>query len=278
MTARDLAVLVLCYGLGYALMRHCHIGIALGGLVGVGFFAQQRHGGESVVLIAYSLGIVACWVLKRRWLAVGGYRWRLPRLFPDFRAWRFRASRKNTEGPNRETEGTRDADKDFRGGQASAAYRRRAEEARAHRAEEARRRRQQEDARKGHRGTSGSDQRQEHTQERNEEAPKQKQRWKQREQGQEQSNERKQEDAQHGQQNEQGKTLTEPPTDTRTPEEVLGVQPGCSLEELKYAYRQQCQRLHPDRWQDRPPHIRSMLEEEQKRVNVAFETLEKRLK
>ena len=91
-----------------------------------------------------------------------------------------------------------------------------------------------------------------------------------------QSNERKQEDAQRGQQNEQSKTITEPPTDTRTPEEVLGVQPGCSYEELKQAYRLQCQRLHPDRWQDRPPHIRAMLEEEQKRVNVAFQVLEKR--
>lgn len=276
MTAHDLALLVLCYGLGYSLMRHCHIGIALGGWVVVGFFAQQRQGGESVVLIAYSLGIVACWVLKRRWLAVGGYRWRFPRLFPDFRAWRFRTRKQKTEGPNRETEETRDADKDFRGGQASAAYRRRAEEARAHRAEEARRRRQQEDARKGHRGTSGSDQRQEHAQERNEEAPKQKQHWKQREQGQ--SNERQQDDAQGGQQKEQSKEPTELPTDTRTPEEVLGVELGCSLEDLKHAYRQQCQRLHPDRWQDRPPHIRAMLEEEQKRVNVAFQTLEKQLK
>jgi hypothetical protein len=230
------------------------------------------------VRFCYSLGIVACWVLKRRWLAVGGYRWRFPRLFADFGAWRLRARRERTEGPNQDTEETCDADKDFRGGQASADSCRRADEARAQRAEEARQRRQQEDARKGHKGTSGSDQRQEHTQERTEEAPKQKQRRKQREQGQEQSNERNQEDAQGGQQKEQSKAPTEPPTDTRTPEEVLGVEPGCRYDELKKAYRLQCQRLHPDRWQDRPPHIRAMLEEEQKRVNVAFQTLEKRLK
>lgn len=272
MTAHDQAVLVLCYGLGYSLMRHCSIGVALGGLVVVGFFAQQRHGDEGMILTAYSLGAVACWLLKRRWFAEGCYRLLLLRLFPDFSAWRFRYGRQETEGPNRETEGTPDDHEGFRGGQESADYRRRAEEARERRAEEARRRRQQDDARKGHRGTRGSDQRQEHTQEHTEEPPKQKQRRKQ----EGQSNERQQEESQGGQQKEQSKAPTEPPTDTRTPEEVLVVQPGCRYDELKQAYRLQCQRLHPDRWQDRPPHIRAMLEDEQKRVNVAFQVLKKR--
>ena len=53
MTAHDLALLVLCYGLGYSLMRHGNIGAALGGWVVVGFFAQQWQGYESAVLIAY---------------------------------------------------------------------------------------------------------------------------------------------------------------------------------------------------------------------------------
>jgi len=268
MTAHDLAVLVLCYGLGYSLMRHCSIGVALGGLVVVGFFVQQRHGDESAILTAYSLGVVACWVLKQRWLSVGGYRWRLHRLFSDFSTWRFRASRKSTEDLNRETEGI--ADDEDRGYQESADYRRRAEQAQEQRAEEARRRRQQDDARKGRRGAGGNHQEQAHTEER----PKQKQHRKQ----QEQSDQRRQEEAPSGQQKEQSKATTESPMDTRTPEEVLGVQPGYSLEQLKHAYRQQCQRLHPDRWQDRPPHIRVMLEEEQKKVNVAFQTLEKPFK
>lgn len=74
---------------------------------------------------------------------------------------------------------------------------------------------------------------------------------------------------QHGQQQQAQK-------DTRTPEEVLGLQPGYTKEELRRAYKAHCQRLHPDKWQDRPPHIQEAMEEEQKRVNWAYGVLEKR--
>lgn len=66
--------------------------------------------------------------------------------------------------------------------------------------------------------------------------------------------------------------------DNRTPEQVLGIQPGFTYEELRKAYKVQCQRLHPDKWHDRPAHIREAMEEEQKRVNWAYGVLEKRFK
>ena len=277
MTAHDLALLVLCYGLGYSLLRHCNIGIALVGLLVVGFFTSQRHGDESAVLIAYGLGVVACWLIKRGVFRLESHfygswlRWTLT-TFKPWPWWRDRSEHAASEDPANGRPWTETETDNCSAGDP------RSEETRKHRAEEAKQRWQQEDARKGGRGRSGSEQRQENAQAHTEEPPKQKQRRKQQEQEREPWSEQKQEKAQTGQQKEPGKTVTEPLTDTRTPEEVLAVRPGCSLEELKQAYRQQCQRLHPDRWQDRPPHIRTMLEEEQKRVNVAFQTLEKRFK
>lgn len=71
-------------------------------------------------------------------------------------------------------------------------------------------------------------------------------------------------------------TETEIETDTRNPEEVLGLRPGFTFDELRRAYKEHCQRLHPDKWQDRPDYFKSMMEEEQKKVNEAYNELKKR--
>lgn len=61
--------------------------------------------------------------------------------------------------------------------------------------------------------------------------------------------------------------------DKRTEVEILGLQPVFTFEELRKAYKEQCQRLHPDKWQDKPDSVRSVMEEELKRVNDAYNKL-----
>lgn len=65
-------------------------------------------------------------------------------------------------------------------------------------------------------------------------------------------------------------------SDTRSHEEILGLKQGYTKQDLKGAYRKQCARLHPDKWHDRPEHIRKAMEEEQKRVNEAYKILNAR--
>lgn len=68
---------------------------------------------------------------------------------------------------------------------------------------------------------------------------------------------------------------TQQQTDTRSHEEIIGVQAGYNKQELKAAYRAQCSRLHPDKWVDRPQEIRLLMEEEMKKVNRACDVLSK---
>lgn len=66
--------------------------------------------------------------------------------------------------------------------------------------------------------------------------------------------------------------------DVRNHEQVLGVRAGHTYEELRQAYKTQCQRLHPDKWQDRPEAFRLAMEKELKLVNKAYETLSKKFR
>lgn len=63
--------------------------------------------------------------------------------------------------------------------------------------------------------------------------------------------------------------------DSRSFEEVLGIRKPYTADELKKAYKRECQRLHPDRWANKPEDIRALMEEEQKLVNVAYDKLKK---
>jgi len=74
----------------------------------------------------------------------------------------------------------------------------------------------------------------------------------------------------------EGKTESKAKTDKRTPEEILGLKPGFTQEQLKEAYRRESNRTHPDKWEGKPEHIRKLMEEEQKRINWAFEQLKKK--
>lgn len=66
--------------------------------------------------------------------------------------------------------------------------------------------------------------------------------------------------------------------DVRNHEQVLGVRAEHTYEELRQAYKTQCQRLHPDKWQDRPEAFRLSMEKELKLVNKAYEALSKKFK
>lgn len=65
-------------------------------------------------------------------------------------------------------------------------------------------------------------------------------------------------------------------SDTRSHEEVLGLKPGFSFEDLKEAYKREAQRLHPDRYTNKPKAFRDAIEQEMKRVVVAHQELKKR--
>ena len=76
------------------------------------------------------------------------------------------------------------------------------------------------------------------------------------------------------QQNQQSNPpVTPTQTDRRTPQEILGLQPGFSAQELKQAYSRESARCHPDKWVGKPDAIREMMEEEQKLINAAYQKL-----
>lgn len=66
------------------------------------------------------------------------------------------------------------------------------------------------------------------------------------------------------------------PTDNRSPEEILGLKPGFTKEELKKAWRSEAARWHPDQLRNKPPHLVKQAEEELKRINGAYERLKGR--
>lgn len=72
----------------------------------------------------------------------------------------------------------------------------------------------------------------------------------------------------------QGTPPPPPPTqDARSYMEILGLKEGWTQDDLKTAYRRECQRLHPDKWSGKPDAIRAILEAEYKMVQKAYHAL-----
>ena len=67
----------------------------------------------------------------------------------------------------------------------------------------------------------------------------------------------------------------EPPKDTRSYAEILGLSGSWTKEELKTAYKRESQRTHPDRWIGKPEVVRKAMEEEFKRIQEAYNNLNK---
>lgn len=61
--------------------------------------------------------------------------------------------------------------------------------------------------------------------------------------------------------------------DNRTHEQILGVDTGFTLDDLKIAKKRKVAKLHSDKWQDMPPEFISYMDEELKKVLQAFEIL-----
>lgn len=65
------------------------------------------------------------------------------------------------------------------------------------------------------------------------------------------------------------------PPENRSYEQILGLSGAWTQEDLKKAYKRECQRLHPDKWIGKPRHIQQAMEEEFKAVQEAYEKLKK---
>jgi len=59
----------------------------------------------------------------------------------------------------------------------------------------------------------------------------------------------------------------------RNYEEILGLSDGWTKSDLKAAYRQKCQQLHPDKWGGFPKNIALTMEKEYKEVQYAYKHL-----
>jgi len=59
--------------------------------------------------------------------------------------------------------------------------------------------------------------------------------------------------------------------------ELLGLKPGCSLDELKKAYKTACKAFHPDKVQHLGEEVRKVAEDKLKKINQAYEYLKKQL-
>jgi len=69
------------------------------------------------------------------------------------------------------------------------------------------------------------------------------------------------------------KKRTPEPIDNRTSEQILGLTSPYTKDELKKAYREKSKKVHPDNWNGMPVKLQKEMEEEQKRVNVAYQNL-----
>lgn len=94
---------------------------------------------------------------------------------------------------------------------------------------------------------------------------------------------RKSEPDNKAQSNEQsGSTQNQPPprkrtpeaVDKRTSEQILGLTSPYTKDDLKKAYREKSKKVHPDNWTGMPVKLQKEMEEEQKRVNAAYNLLD----
>lgn len=64
-------------------------------------------------------------------------------------------------------------------------------------------------------------------------------------------------------------------TETRSNEQILGLSPPWTQEDLKTAYKREAGRTHPDKWVGKPEAIRQAMELEYKAIQEAYRTLKR---
>jgi len=65
--------------------------------------------------------------------------------------------------------------------------------------------------------------------------------------------------------------------DNRSAEEVLGLSPGFSKEDLRQAYKRESARFHENKWVKKPPDVQKAMQEELKKINWARDILDKKI-
>lgn len=97
----------------------------------------------------------------------------------------------------------------------------------------------------------------------------------QRSQGSEQQSNQQNKDRINGQKQQQSTPPPQQTVDNRTDLEVLGLVAGqtYTTDEIKKAYREQSKKVHPDKWQGKPPAIVEAMEQEMIRINHAYNNL-----
>ena len=63
--------------------------------------------------------------------------------------------------------------------------------------------------------------------------------------------------------------------DARRPEDVLGLPPDFTQEELKAAYQRESNRTHPDKWANKSKALQQMMSAEQQQINAAYKKLKR---
>ena len=75
---------------------------------------------------------------------------------------------------------------------------------------------------------------------------------------------------------EKAKQTEPPPKDVeRTPEQILGLKPPWTREDVQTAYRREAGRTHPDKWIGKPESIRQAMEAEYKLIQEAYRILKR---
>jgi DnaJ-class molecular chaperone len=78
-----------------------------------------------------------------------------------------------------------------------------------------------------------------------------------------------------------GRTESRPqakPAPPKGPYEILGVNPGATLDEITQAYHREAQKNHPDKVATMAPEFRELAERRMKELNAAYNELRNRVK
>ncbi len=74
-----------------------------------------------------------------------------------------------------------------------------------------------------------------------------------------------------------GQPASDERLEPRSPNEVLGVEPGANADQIRAAYQRLVRQYHPDRVATMAPELRELAERRTKQINAAYQQLEREL-